>query len=295
VNPASGGGRAARAEPRVASYFVAQGAQADFVRSVSGDDIREKASRAVAEGYRCVAALGGDGAFHHVVEGVRGTSATAAFLPAGNGNDIAAALGIPTDPIAAAEVLLGGHARAVDLIGVRLASGTTAHYIGAGGLGLDAAAAYLANTRFKAWPGLTRYVAGAVEAVRLEPTLALEAELDDERWNGEALFAAVANGPRYGAGIRIAPEAKIDDGWMDVLIVGKLPIARLVEGLATLIATGDVRFPEVRRYRCKRAAMRTVVPAKVHGDGELLGESPAKFEIVPGAIRVMAPRLGQQD
>src|SRR5262249_51689321 len=135
----------------------------------------------------------------------------------------------------------------------------------------------------------------AVEAVRLEPTLALEAELDDERWNGEALFAAGAKGPRDGAGIRIAPEGEIGDGRVDVVVVGKLAIPGLVGGAAALIWTGGVRFPEVQRYRCKRAVMRTVVPAKVHGDGELLGESPAKFEIVPGAIRVMAPRLGQQD
>lgn len=293
VNPASGGGRALRAEPLVASYFREHGRAVDFVRSLGAEDIREKAKRAATEGYRYVVALGGDGAFHHVVEGVAGTEAIAGFLPAGNGNDIAEALGIPADPVAASEVFLRAQARRIDLIRARFSDGSTAHYLGAGGLGLDAEAAHLANTRFKKWPGVTRYLAGALEAfVRAEP-LDLEAELDDVRWSGRVLFAAVANGPRYGSGVRIAPDARIDDGLLNVVIVGALGLTRLLEGIPIVLTTGNVRFDELRRFRCKRAVLRTSRPAKVHGDGELLGESPAEFEIVPGGVRVTTGPLRQ--
>lgn len=277
-----------RAEPLVRSYFLENGRLVDFVRSLGPDDIREKAKSAANSGYRYVVALGGDGAFHHVVEGVAGTDAIAGFLPAGNGNDIAESLGIPPDPIEAAQVFLHARARGVDLVRVRFSDGRVAHYVGAGGLGLDAEAALLANTRFKRWPGVTRYLAGALRAFGREQALELEAELDDVRWSGQVLFAAVANGPRYGSGVRIAPDAQIDDGWMNVVIVGALTLPRLMEGIPIVLTTGNVRFDELRRFRCKRAMLRTLRPAKVHGDGELLGESPAEFEIVPGAIRVMA-------
>lgn len=288
VNPASGGGRALRAEPLVAGYFCENGRAADFVRSLGADDIRETAKRAVSDGYRYVVALGGDGTFHHVVEGLVGTEAVAGFLPAGNGNDIAEALGIPADPVAAAQAFLHVQPRRVDLIRVRFSDGRTAYYVGAGGLGLDAEAANLANTRFKAWPGVTRYLAGALRAFTREEPLELQAELDDARWSGQILFVAVANGPRYGSGVRIAPDAQIDDGWLNVVIVGALTLPRLLEGIPIVLTTGNVRFEELRRHRCRRAVLRTSRPTKVHGDGELLGESPAEFEIVPAAIRVMA-------
>jgi diacylglycerol kinase (ATP) len=289
VNPASGGGRALRAEPLVASFLAERRRPAEFVHSTSAEDIREKAGRAAAAGYRYVVALGGDGAFHHVVEGLLGMEAVAGFFPAGNGNDIAAALDIPADPVAAAEAFLRARVRRVDLVRVRTADGKSAHFVGAGGLGLDAEAAHLANTRFKVWPGVARYMAGAIRAFFHEPLLEVTAEFDGERWAGRALFVAVANGPRYGSGMRIEPKARIDDGWLDVVIVGELTAARLFEALPIVLTTGNVRFSEVQRYRCRRATVRTSRAAKVHGDGEALGETPAEFEILPGALRVMAP------
>lgn len=292
VNPASGGGRALRAEGLVASFLAERGRAAEFVHSTSAKDIQEKARRAAAAGYRYVAALGGDGAFHHLVEGLIGTDAIAGFFPAGNGNDIAAALEIPADPVAAAEAFLHARVRRVDLVRVRTADGRSTHFVGAGGLGLDAEAAHLANTRFKAWPGVTRYMAGAIRAFFREPLLEVTAEFDGEQWAGRALFVAVANGPRYGSGVRIEPKAKIDDGWLDVVVVGELTAARLFEALPIVLTTGNVRFSEVQRYRCRRATVRTSCAVKVHGDGEALGEAPAEFEILPRALRVMAPAPG---
>lgn len=106
VNPVSGGGCALRAEPLVASYLAAQGRSVQFVHSRSSEDVREQAAKAAASGYRYVVALGGDGAFHHVVEGVYGTDAIAGIFPAGNGNDIARDLRIPGDPVSAANTFL---------------------------------------------------------------------------------------------------------------------------------------------------------------------------------------------
>ncbi len=290
VNPAAGGGRALRAESAVKSLFALQDRGAEFVHSNSSEDIREQAARAAVEGFRYVVALGGDGAFHHVVEGLYGTDAIAGFFPAGNGNDIAEGLGIPADAVLAADAFLKSVPRAMDLVRVRFADGNEAHYIGAGGMGLDAEAAHLANTTFKGWPGVTRYLAGAFWTFFHEPPFELRAEIDGEMWSGQAIFAAVANGARYGSGVRIAPDAKMDDGWLDVALVGAIGWMRLIEAIPIVLASGDLRgFPEVQRHRGKRVVLSTDRPAKVHGDGELLGESPAEFEVLPGALRVMTP------
>jgi diacylglycerol kinase (ATP) len=236
-----------------------------------------------------VVAQGGDGAFHHLIEGARGTDVVAGFFPAGSGNDIARALGIPCDPVRAADAFLGAQPRTVDLVRVRFDDGGVAHYIGAGGMGLDAEAAHLANTRFKKWPGVSRYMAGMFTVFFRERLLELSAEIDDVAWSGPALFAAVANSSSYGSGVRIAPEARMDDGWLDVAIVGDVGLPRLLEAMPIVLSSGDLRgFPEVMRYRCRRILLRADRAAMVHGDGEELGVAPAEFEVLPGVIRVMA-------
>jgi YegS/Rv2252/BmrU family lipid kinase len=290
VNPSSGGGRALRAEPNVAKLLKLRGHNADFSYSKSSEDLREQAARAALAGYRYVVALGGDGAFHHLIEGVRGTQAIAGFFPAGNGNDIAADLGIPIDPLDAADAFLKSTPRPIDLVRAQFSDGRFAHYIGAGGMGLDAESAHLANTKFKAWPGVTRYLAGLSWTFVHERAMDLHAEIDGAPWEGRILFVAVANSTRYGSGIRIAPEARMDDGWLDIALVSEIRWTRLLDAIPIVLTSGDLRsFPEVRRFRCKRIVLEAERPAKVHGDGELLGESPAEFEVQPGAVRVMTP------
>jgi diacylglycerol kinase (ATP) len=291
VNPASGGGRAARAEASVAAVFAEHGRAAKFVHSRSADDIRALATRAAAEGFRYVSALGGDGALHHLIEGVMGTDVITGFFPAGNGNDIARALGIPNHPVEAVKAFLRGAPRAVDVVRVRSSGGRAGHFIGAGGLGMDAEAAHLANTRFKAWPRTSRYLAGMLQAYFSGRLWDLSAEIDGVPWTGEILFAAVANGNSYGSGLHIAAEAKMDDGWLDIVLVGQVRFLRLLKAIPIVLASGDLRsFPEVRRFRCRKVTMRTDRVARIHGDGEDLGESPAEFEVLPGAVRIMAEK-----
>jgi diacylglycerol kinase (ATP) len=296
MNPAAGGGRALRAEARVAKLLQMRGHAADFTRSKSSADLREQAERGAREGYRTVVALGGDGAFHHLVEAIHGTETVAGFFPAGNGNDIAADLGIPTDPLEAAEAFLKSSPQAIDLIRAQFADGHTTHYVGAGGMGLDAEAAHLANTKFKRLPGVTRYLAGAWWEFFHGGSIGLHAEIDGVAWDGRVLFVAVANSTRYGSGIRIAAEAKMNDGWIDVALVQEIRLTRLVEAIPIVLTTGDLRgFPEVHRYRCRRIVLQTECPAKVHGDGELLGETPVELTVLPQAVRVMTPRARKDE
>ena len=303
VNPVAGGGRARLIQPAIAKYLKERNWSADFVVSTSTEDLRRKAAEAIATGCRCVVALGGDGAFHHVVEAAFGSDTLLGFIPAGNGNDIAAGLGLPRDPIDAAHILVRGTPRAIDVVRVRSLEANAAQqrgappnafreaiFVGAGGAGLDAEAAQLANTRFKRWPGVTRYIAGALWAWRDFRSVEFEATIDGAPWRGRALFAAVANGPCYGSGVRIAPMARMDDGWLDITIVREMPLGRLLEAIPIVLRSGDIRWPEIERFRCRRFSLRASTPALVHGDGELIGVLPAEFAVIPKAIRVMVPK-----
>ena len=293
VNPVAGGGRGLRSQPFVAELFKNRGIHADFVRSRSTNDFRERAAQGATAGYRCIIALGGDGAFHHLVEGALGSNVTLGFLAAGNGNDIAEALNIPKDPVAAAHVFVKARPRPVDLLRVHFTHGRSALYVGAGGMGLDAEAARLANERFRHWPGVTRYLAGALWALAHFPPLSVNAEISTAneivRWKGPVLLAAVANAPCYGSGFRIAPTARVNDGLLDILLAETMPWARVVEALPILLRTGDLPWGEIHRYRATRIRLEADRPALFHGDGELLGEAPVEVEVLPAAIRVVAP------
>ncbi len=292
VNPVAGRGRAWRVQPQVAEYLRLQGHPAEFVESQSGQDFERHAAAAVAAGYTTVVALGGDGSFQHLVKATLGANVVLGFFPAGGGNDVAGALGIPIDPVEAAYAFLRSRPRAVDMLRARFANGKTAHYVGGGGLGLDAEAARLANGKFRGWPGAARYIAGALWALASFEPFPIDVEIDGKpvvTKDSRVLLAAVVNTPTYGAGIKIAPTAEIDDGLLDVVLVGKLGWARLVEALPVLLRTGDLRWPEVRRFRGRRVCLRTGRPVAFHGDGEVLGEAPVEIETLAGAIRVAAP------
>lgn len=289
VNPAAGRGRAARAESEIARLLADHGHSAQFVHSKSSGDAREQARCAALQGFPCVAALGGDGLFHHVVNGIVGTDCVAAFFPAGNGDDIAEGLGIPDDPIQAAELFLRTAPRSVDVVRVRFADGRGTYFVGAGGMGLDAEAALQANTRFRRWPGVLRYLAGALWTFGHESSFSLHAEIDGATWSGKAILAAVANSPCYGSGIRIAPEARMDDGVLNIVLVEEVGWLRLLHGLAILVTNRELKFEEIKRFPARRVRLEANRNVRVHGDGEQLGESPVEFEILPKAIRVKAP------
>ncbi len=291
VNPIAGGGRARKARPKVADFLHQQGFLAEFAESQSADHLQRLAAEGVAAGYTRIVALGGDGTFRQIVEGTLGTEAVLGFLPAGGGNDIAEALGIPKDPVAAAHDLLHSPPRRMDVLRARFVGGNTSVYVGGGGLGLDAQAAELANGKFRRLPGAARYVAGALCALATFEPFCIEAELDGKpiRAGGPVMFAAVVNTPTYGAGVRIAPEAKIDDGWLNLVLVGELHWTRVLEVIPVILRTGDVRRPEIRRSRARRVSLCTARPAQFHGDGDVLGEAPVEVENLPGAIQVVAP------
>ena len=293
VNPAAGSGRARLLVPALASLFQKHGVAATFCEPRDSADLEQRASAGVSQ-HDAILVMGGDGTFQHVVRATLGSPALFGILPVGGGNDVAAALGIPKDPIAAAAVFLSGMPRPMDVLRARFSNGSSAIYLGGGGVGLDAAAARLASGRFSRWPGAARYFASALWALKGYVAPAAEVELDGARISaGEPLLlAVVTNTPTYGAGVRIAPEAAINDGLLDVTLVDDLSLLRVLEAFPVLLRTGDLRWPEVNRFRGRRAILRTERPMPFHGDGEALGETPVEIDVLPRAIQVIAPGRG---
>jgi diacylglycerol kinase (ATP) len=302
ANPAAGSGAARRVLPAVAAYLTQQNHPADFATSTSTADLRARAAQGVQQGYRNIVALGGDGTFHHLVDATLGSRVHLGFFPAGHGNDLATALRIPNDAIAAAGAFLRSRPHLFDVARMRFPGVGAAHtgepganrfpaasIVGAGGIGLDAEAAQLANTRFARWPSALRYIAGALQAFRHFPPVDVELDLDGTIVRDRALFVALANASYYGSGIRIAPAAKMDDGLLDVVVVRPVDWTRIVEAIPILLLSGDIRWSEVRRFRARHLRMATSRPAMVHSAGEIVGVTPVEVEVLPRAISMVVP------
>jgi YegS/Rv2252/BmrU family lipid kinase len=248
--------------------------------------------RAIADGHKLLLAMGGDGTFQALVNAASGANVLLGILPAGGGNDFAAALGLPDNPIKAAQTILQGGVCSVDLVRVRTADGQARLYAGGGGVGLDAEAARYATGAYRHIPGRFRYIASAVRA--LLGYIPIEVHMDFPGSDlgaikTKALLAGVLNTPTYGAGLRLAPEADINDGLLDVVLIADLSLFGVLTLLPRLMGTGELRISRVKRWRVPRVRLTTDRPSLFHGDGEILGPTPVEIEVVPKAARVLAP------
>lgn len=293
VNLAAGGGRNRGAIPEIRDVFQRASVPVEFVSVGGAKDLEAAVKCAIPNGNRLLLALGGDGTFQALVNAAYGSDVLLGVLPAGGGNDFAAGLQLPAEPVAAAKAILKGQPRAVDLALARTADGRARLYLGGGGIGVDAEAARYANGVFRRLPGRSRYVASALRALCGFRPMGVRVEFpgkDPLSIESNSLLTAVLNTPTYGAGIRLAPEACLDDGWLDAVIVEDLSLLQVLALLPRVWKTGELRTPRVKRFRVQSIKLITDRPCMFHGDGEILGPAPVEIEVVPGAVRILAPQ-----
>jgi len=295
VNPAAGGGRAAAHLPRIRDIFETHALSAEFVLTKSAEELEAVTRERIVKRRRLLLAMGGDGTFQGLANAAFGSDILLGILPAGGGNDFAVALGLPRNPVAAAEAVFRSQPRWVDLVRVRTADGRERLYVGGGGVGLDAEATRYASGAYRRLPGRLRYIAAALCALRGFAPLQVRAGFPESELpsiESKVLLAGVLNTPTYGAGLRLAPEAQISDGWIDAVFLDDLSFCGVLQLLPRLMRSGDLRIPQVKRIRAKRVKLTTSRPCMFHGDGEIIGPAPVEIEAVPHAVQLLAPVVG---
>jgi diacylglycerol kinase (ATP) len=294
VNSAAGGGRARTYLGQIQKLFESFQVPAQFVMTNSAVKLELSAQVAISEGRRALFAMGGDGTFQALANAAFGTDVLLGVLPLGGGNDFAAALGLPDDPVKAAEALLRGHPRFVDLARVRTAEGRTRLYAGGGGIGLDAEAIQYANGTFRHFPGRFRYIASALRALAGYVPIDVGLEFPGSAFNpmeAKALLVGVLNTPTYGAGMHLAPGADLGDGLLDVVLIENLSLFGVLALLPGLITSGELQTSRVKRWRIQRVRLTTERRCLFQGDGEIIGPTPVEIEAAPRAIQVLAPSM----
>lgn len=284
VNPTSGKGRGAAVRNAVEQRLRDGGAHVRTIVGRDGEHARDLSRDAVAEGVDALVALGGDGMVHLALQAVAGTTTPLGIVPAGTGNDLAASLNVPQrDPVAAADLVLAGSRRRIDAVRV----GDDRWFGCVLGAGFDSVVNARAN-RMR-WPrGPARYnLAIAAELPRFK-ALPFVITVDGEQWRTDAMLVAVGNAQSYGAGIRITPDAVLDDGLLDVLVLAPVSKLDFVRTLPTARKGEHVHHPAVTMRRARTVTLES--PGVVaYADGERLGPLPLTCECVPGAVEVFAP------
>jgi YegS/Rv2252/BmrU family lipid kinase len=290
VNPVAGGGRGRRTWEQVSAEVHAQVECAMTERVGHGAEL---ASEAVREGRPRVIALGGDGTVNEVASALAGTDVALGVVPAGTGNDFATQLGVPAEPVAAVRLALEGSISSVD-IGEFRTRQRHGFFANVAGFGFDAAVAQHIHTATYRGPfsGTLPYVMGVLTMLWSFRPCALEIEMDGRAMRRTALLAAVANGPCYGGGMRIAPDAVCDDGLFDVCLVGDLSRFDVLKTLPRMYSGGHRTHPKVEFFRCRELRATVVGSREIacQADGELVGGLPASFSMHARGLRCVTGR-----
>lgn len=284
VNPLAGGGRAGRLLSSVADALAAEGLPHHIERTTSLQHARELALAAAAAGEVAVA-FGGDGLISAVADALKNSDGVIGVLPGGRGNDFARVLGIPLEPAAACQVLARGVVRSLDLGEV---AGRT--FVGIASCGFDSEANRIAN-QARLVRGNLVYSYGALRAlVRWRPATFVVALDGSETRTIVGYTIAAANSSAYGGGMLLAPDASLDDGLLDVVMVGHVSKGRFLRLLPGVFKGEHVHEPSVDVARAAEVTIAADRPFTLYADGDPIAELPVTVRVLPAAARVLVPR-----
>jgi diacylglycerol kinase (ATP) len=300
ANPTAGGGLGREALPRLKAFAVEKQWSAEFRSTESSPEFAQIAREEAAAGRKRIFALGGDGTFQALLNAVAGnTGVSIGVLPAGGGNDLASALGLPLDSVRAAELILTqGEAVHLDAARVHTADGMERLYMGGGGVGLDAEAARFASGVYRKIRGRSRYLLSAIRALGKFHGIHVRVSLEGSEQKflqATALVLGVLNTPSYGGGLRLAPEANLEDGLLDLVLLEDLTPLEIARMLPRMAISGEIRTRRIQRHCITRARIETDRPSAFHADGEIIGLTPVEIAVVPRAMRVWRPRPARVD
>jgi len=281
VNPAAARGRALGRRAAVESELTALGAAHRTVVTRSIEHACEESARAVGAG-ETVLALGGDGFVGPVAGVLRHAPGALAVVPGGRGNDFARSLGLPRDPRAAARTAVEGRERLVD---VGTVDGRP--FLGIASVGFDSEVQDIANaTRLVG--GSPVYVYAALRALAGWRHAAFEAVVDGAPHRVDGYAVAVANSGLYGGGMRLLPDAKIDDGSLDVLLIARHSKLGYLASLPKVFrGTHLDDNPHAEVLAGTRVELSADRPFRIYADGDPIGELPATVAVDPRCLRVI--------
>jgi diacylglycerol kinase (ATP) len=281
TNPTSGKGKGGRVRDRALARLREGGLVVRNLQGRDPDEALDLAHQCVAGGVDALVVCGGDGMVHLAVQAVATTGVPLGIIPAGTGNDVARYFDLPrADPEAAADVVVAGGTRTVDL-----ARSGSKFFVTVLAAGFDAVVNERANRM--SWPkGQMRYNIATLAELRVFEPLSYTLQIDDRQLTLEAMLVAVGNGPSFGGGLRITEGAVLDDGLLDVVIIKPMSKPNLIRTYPKLFKGTHETHPQYEHHLAR--SVTVAAPGIVsYADGERFGPLPLTVECAPGALTVL--------
>lgn len=297
LNPHAGRGRAAGAWAAVRGHLPGS---AEVLETGAPGHATTLARGALRGGATTIVAVGGDGTLSEVVDGFFerdrpvAPGARLALVPHGTGSDFARSVNLPESAAALAGIIADGVVRPIDVMRVRYTAPDggiqTRHAVNVVSFGLGGAVAARANRSSRRLGGRITFLVATLRTLLRFSPIAVRLALDAAPVvTATVVQVAVGNGQFHGGGMRVCPEARLDDGRLDVTVVGELSLWELVRSLRRLYDGRIHEHPRVWSARIRRLEADAVEDAPVELDGEPLGRLPLEIAIVPRALRLLVP------
>ncbi len=283
VNPAAGNGTGQRLAARIARTLRDAGLRVEIERTPAQGEGARLAREAAEAGYGMVIAVGGDGTANEIANGLVGSGTALALYPIGAGNDFARALGYPRRRRDVPLFIRTARRRTID---VGDANGRV--FLNAAGVGIDGHVAerVVATVRIVG-PGLG-WFAGALAGIATYQPIPMRVLIDGELRSGRFLTVVAANATHFGGGMRVAPQAELDDGQLDVVLAGDLGKRESLLALAKLYRGTHVNGTTITTQRARVVEIELAQPAASELDGEVTRVQNLSIRVRPRALEVIA-------
>jgi len=286
TNPMSGRRQGRTVAEKSLALFEQRGLLVHNIYSEYPGHLIELAKREVNSDWDGIIALGGDGTLFEVINGMMQGNPSLPLplgvLPAGTGNSFSRDLDIKTHADAVEKILLA-RTRPVDL-GQCVCGDQTFVFINILGFGFVADVAKKAYS-YRQW-GALNYVIGVFLITRHLQSYSLDFEIDGVAYQLNNIFVEICNSRKTGGDMLMAPEAKIDDGLLDVVILNQVTRRRLLSALPKIFTGAHLRMPEVEHFVARKASFRPSTTKVLTPDGEIIGATPITVSVLPGALQV---------
>ena len=299
VNPAAANGSTGRRWPEIAHQAAGVGLEGDALLSERRGHLGELAREAALDGARLLVVVGGDGSINEVVNGLAGIESppAVALIPRGTGGDFVRTFDIPNDIATAARVALTGDTRSIDLgrVGYRSWDGSdgSALFANVASAGMSGAIAQRANDTSKALGAKASYLWATFAVFAGWSAVVTRLTVDGESRDGRMFDVVVANGRYFGGGMKMCPDAVAGDGLLDVVTIGDVTKRDLVMTMPKIYRGTHLPHPQAEALRGRVVTVETDEPVPVELDGEQPGTTPARFEVLPGALQLRVPQQQQ--
>ncbi|MCH8853503.1 MAG: diacylglycerol kinase family lipid kinase [Planctomycetes bacterium] len=298
ANPTAGRGRNGRLAEQVNQRLSAAGLASSIEWTTAAGDAERIAGDALAsspvesDGRLCIVACGGDGTTQEVVNALMKHPQSSALLgqaPAGRCNDFATAFGITSDADRIAEVLITGPTRRVDIGRIN-----QRYFCTVAAMGFDAAVSRYVNDHRLPFAGTSAYVIGVLRVLLTYKPIKIRLSWGDSIVAEEVFLVASANTPPYGGKMRIAPQADIADGMLEICLISKMSRLRGLNLLRAVLQGRHSRLPGVRFLRTDAIEIETTDRREVWADGEYVTDTPVRIEAVPDALEIIEPTASSE-